>query len=60
MARPRSNHLRDEELEHDPRDTRTGDWTRLELIKMDDRFCRPLERAHPDLAEPHEPARKRA
>ena len=52
MGRPRQDHLRDVEERHQPRDNREGEWTKLELIKMDARFCAAAARAHPELTEP--------
>ena len=45
MARPRDNYLRPEEREPDPRDTREGAWTKLQLLRMDERFAQALARA---------------
>jgi hypothetical protein len=33
-------------------DRREGTWTKLELIRMDQRFCAAMRRAHPEHEEP--------
>jgi len=34
----------------DALDRRSGQWTRLQLIEMNDRFLDRMRRAHPELA----------
>ena len=44
VPRPLAGELHGKALER-PSDARYGDWTRLELIEMDERFARAMARA---------------
>jgi hypothetical protein len=34
-------------------DGRSGEWTRLALMRMDARFCAAVKREHPDQIDPY-------